>query len=130
MIAQKFLDELDRRRLTARECGGADKLEARRKKGLMCARERLEELVQTGTFQELGMHANHACENFGLREKSLPGDGVVCGTGMISARPVAAFSQDFTVGGGALGRIHSKKICDVMDYALKAGCPVIGFNDS
>ncbi len=130
MIAQQFLDELEKRRSAARAGGGEDKLEARRKKGLMTARERLEGLFQAGTFLEWGMHADHACENFGLREKTLPGDGVVCGTGVVEGRSIAAFSQDFTVGGGALGRIHSKKICDVMDYALKAGCPVVAFNDS
>ena len=65
-----------------------------------------------------------------MEEKSMPGDGVVTGTGIVDGRVVAAFSQDFTVGGGALGRTHSKKICDMMDYALKTGCPIIGFNDS
>jgi propionyl-CoA carboxylase beta chain len=65
-----------------------------------------------------------------MEKKSLPTDGVVTGTGLVDGRPVAAFSQDFTVGGGALGRIHSKKICDLMDYALRAGCPMVGFNDS
>ena len=96
----------------------------------MTARDRLEALFQTGTFQESGLHADHDCHNFGMEEKSMPGDGVVTGTGMVDGRVVAAFSQDFTVGGGALGRIHSKKICDVMDYALKTGCPIVGFNDS
>jgi propionyl-CoA carboxylase beta chain len=96
----------------------------------MTARSRLQELFQPGTFQEWGLHADHDCHNFGLEKKSLPGDGVVSGTGMVDGRVVAAFSQDFTVGGGALGRIHSKKICDVMDNALRTGCPVVGFNDS
>jgi len=130
MISQRALDELERRRAAARAGGGAEKLEARRQKGLMTARERLERLFQPGTFQERGLHAEQDCHNFGLEKKPLPGDGVVTGSGMVDGRPVAAFSQDFTVGGGALGRTHSKKICDVMDYALKAGCPVVGFNDS
>jgi propionyl-CoA carboxylase beta chain len=78
----------------------------------MTARDRLNELFQAGTFQESGMHAEHDCHNFGMEKKSLPGDGVVTGTGLVDGRPVAAFSQDFTVGGGALGRIHAKKICD------------------
>jgi hypothetical protein len=85
----------------------------------MTARDRLAALYQAGTFQEWGMHADHDCHNFGLAKKSLPGDGVVTGTGLVDGRAVAAFSQDFTVGGGALGRIHSKKICDIMDYALR-----------
>ena len=96
----------------------------------MTARDRIEGLFQSGTFQESGLHAEHDCHNFGMEEKSLPTDGVVTGTELVDGRAVAAFSQDFTVGGGALGRIHSKKICDVMDFALKTGCPMIGFNDS
>ncbi len=129
-IAKKFLEDLEKRRAAARAGGGADKLEARRKKGVMTARDRLDELFQPGTFQESGLHADHDCHHFGMEDKSLPGDGVVTGTGLVDGRVVAAFSQDFTVSGGSLGRIHSKKICDVMDYALKTGCPIIGFNDS
>ena len=79
---------------------------------------------------EWGLHAQHDCHNFGMEGKSMPGDGVITGVGYVDGRPVAAFSQDFTVGGGALGRIHSKKICDIMDYAQKAGIPLIGINDS
>ncbi|HUD82793.1 MAG TPA: acyl-CoA carboxylase subunit beta [Candidatus Saccharimonadales bacterium] len=129
-ISNKLLEELNKKRAVARAGGGQDKLDARRKKGIMTARDRIESLFQTGTFQESGLHAQHDCHNFGMEEKSLPTDGVVTGTGIVDGRNVAAFSQDFTVGGGALGRIHSKKICDLMDYALKTGCPMIGFNDS
>jgi propionyl-CoA carboxylase beta chain len=129
-ISKALLDDLEKRRATARAGGGQDKLEGRRKKGVMTARDRLEALFQPGTFQESGLHAGHDCHNFGLEEKSMPADGVVTGTGIVDGRVVAAFSQDFTVGGGALGRIHSKKICDLMDYALKTGCPMVGFNDS
>jgi propionyl-CoA carboxylase beta chain len=130
MIQKALLEDLEKRRAAARAGGGNDKLEARRKKGVMTARDRLQALFQTGTFQESGLHAQHDCHNFGMEEKSMPADGVVTGTGIVDGRVVAAFSQDFTVGGGALGRIHSKKICDLMDYALKTGCPLIGFNDS
>jgi len=129
-IPKAALEELEKRRTIARAGGGEDKLEARRKKGVMTARDRLNELFQAGTFQEWGLHAEHDCHHFGLEKKSLPGDGVVTGTGIVDGRLVAAFSQDFTVSGGSLGRIHAKKICDLMDYALKVGCPVIGFNDS
>jgi propionyl-CoA carboxylase beta chain len=129
-IPKALMEELEKRRATARAGGGEEKLEARRKKGVMTARDRLAALFQSGTFLEWGMHADHDCHNFGLEEKSFPGDGVVTGTGIVDGKPVAAFSQDFTVSGGSLGRIHSKKICDVMDYALKTGCPIIGFNDS
>src|SRR5271154_1654041 len=130
MIPKILLEELKKKRAAARAGGGQDKLDARRKKGVMTARDRIEGLFQTGTFQETGLHAEHDCHNFGMEEKSLPTDGVVTGTGLVDGRSLAAFSQDFTVGGGALGRIHSKKICEVMDYALKTGCPVVGFNDS
>jgi propionyl-CoA carboxylase beta chain len=129
-IQKALLEELEKRRAAARAGGGVDKLEARRKKGVMTARDRIAEMFQAGTFQEWGLHADHDCHHFGLEEKILPGDGVVTGTGIVDGRVVAAFSQDFTVSGGSLGRIHSKKICDVMDYALKTGCPIIGFNDS
>jgi propionyl-CoA carboxylase beta chain len=124
------LQDLENRRAAARAGGGQDKLDARRAKGVMTARDRLQELYQSGTFQEWGMHADHDCHHFGLEKKSLPGDGVVTGTGIVDGRLVAAFSQDFTVSGGSLGRVHSKKICDLMDYALRVGCPMLGFNDS
>jgi propionyl-CoA carboxylase beta chain len=127
---KKLLIDLEKRRATARAGGGQDKLDARRKKGVMTARDRLDALFQPGTFQESGLHAGHDCHNFDMQDKTMPADGVVTGTGLVEGRVVAAFSQDFTVGGGALGRVHSKKICDVMDYALKTGCPVVGFNDS
>ena len=129
-IPKAALENLEKRRAVARAGGGEDKLEARRKKGVMTARDRLNELFQPGTFQEWGLHADHDCHNFGMEGKSLPGDGVVTGTGLGDGRLLAAFSQDFTVSGGSLGRIHAKKICDLMDYAMKVGCPILGFNDS
>lgn len=129
-IAQSFLDELHRRRETARAGAGNDKLEARRKKGVMTARDRIAALFQEGTFQEWGLHADHDCHHFGMEKKSLPCDAVVTGVGLTDGRVVASFSQDFTVAGGSLGRIHAKKICDLMEYALKVGCPIVAFNDS
>jgi len=129
-IDPQLLEDLKQRRETARQAGGEDKLAKRREKGQMSARERLEYFFEDGTFQEFGMHAQHTCHRFGMANKSLPYDGVVCGTGYVNGRPVAAFSQDFTVGGGALGRIHAKKICDLMDYAHESGIPVVGVNDS
>ncbi|MBL9138588.1 MAG: acyl-CoA carboxylase subunit beta [Verrucomicrobiales bacterium] len=129
-IAQALVDELKKRRETARAGAGLDKLEARRKKGVMTARDRIAELFVPGTFQEWGMHADHDCHHFGLEKKSLPCDAVVTGVGTADGRVVASFSQDFTVAGGSLGRVHAKKICDLMEYALKVGCPVVGFNDS
>jgi propionyl-CoA carboxylase beta chain len=129
-IPESFLKELRKRRTAAKAGGGEDKLAARRAKGLMTARDRLEALFQPGTFLETGLHANHDCHHFGMEGKVMPGDGVITGSGMVDGRVVAAFSQDFSVGGGALGRIHSKKISDMMDHALKIGVPMVGFNDS
>lgn len=129
-IAQNLKDGLAKRRKIALDGGGADKLAARHEKGMLGARERLERFFEPGTFQEFGMHAQHACHDFGMEKKQMPGDGVVTGTGYIGGRPVAAFSQDFTVGGGAVGRIHARKICDLMDYAVRMGMPVVGINDS
>ncbi len=129
-IDPSILTTLREKRAAALLGGGADKIEARKKKGQLHARERLEKLFQSGTFMEVGLHAEHDCHHFGLEGKSLPGDGVVTGTGYIDGRPVAAFSHDFTVGGGALGRIHARKVCDLMQYAIQAGMPVVGINDS
>lgn len=129
-ISPAFLEELQARRAIALAGGGLDKLAERTKKGLLTARERLAGLFEPGTFLEFGLHAQHDCHHFGLEKKALPCDGVVTGVGYVNGRPVAAFSQDFTVGGGAVGRIHAKKICDLMDYAQQAGIPVVGINDS
>lgn len=129
-IDPNLMDELKRRRDQADAAGGEDKLAKRRAKGLMSARERLVNFFEPGTFQEFGMHVQHACHNFGMERKQLPYDGVVTGVGYVDGRQVAAYSQDFTVGGGALGRMHAKKICDLMDYAHDVGIPVVGINDS
>jgi propionyl-CoA carboxylase beta chain len=129
-IQPALLDDLRKRRETARAGGGQDKLDARRKKGVMTARDRLDALFQPGTLQEWGLHASHDCHHFGMEKKALPADAVVTGVGLADGRVVAAFSQDFTVAGGSLGRIHARKICDLMEYALKIGCPVVAFNDS
>ena len=129
-IDKKLIKDLEKRRAAAMLGGGADKLKKRSEKGLMSARERLVTLFDEDTFQEFGMHAQHACKSFGMDKRKMPGDGVVTGTGYVQGRPVAAYAHDFTVGGGALGRIHAKKVCDLMDYAIKAGIPIIGINDS
>ena len=129
-IKKELIEELETRREKVLAGGGKDKLEARRKKGLMTARDRLDNLFQQGTFMEFGMHAQHACHNFGMEKKDLPADGVVSGTGYVGERPVAAYSEDFTVAGGSLGAMHAQKICDIMDYAQQSGMPVVCFNDS
>lgn len=129
-IDSKLIEELNLRRQTALEGGGKEKLEKRRAKGLLSARERLNLLFDEGSFQEFGMHAQASCRGFGMENKKMPGDGVVTGIGCVSGRMVAAYAHDFTVSGGSLGRIHAKKVCTLMDYAMKAGIPVIGINDS
>lgn len=129
-IAPDLIQHLAERRGVALAGGGADKLAERNRKGLLTARQRLEALFQPGTFMEFGLHAQHDAHHFGMEDKALPCDGVITGVGHVDGRPVAAYAQDFTVGGGAVGRIHAKKICDLMDYAQQCGIPVVGINDS
>ena len=129
-INPNLIEDLNQRRTVARQGGGLDKQRQRRSKGLLAARERLEYLFEAGTFQEFGMHAQHTCTRFGMAAKQLPGDGVVWGTGLVEGRAVAAYAQDFTVCGGSLGRIHAKKIADLMDFAHEVGMPRISVNDS
>lgn len=129
-IDPKLLEGLEKRREEIIASGDAAKVEKRREKGLMTARDRVDALFAPGSFQEFGMFAEHQCTNFGMEDKKLPADGVVTGVGIMDGRPVASFSQDFLVAGGSLGRVHSQKICDLMDYAQRAGVPIIAFNDS
>ena len=129
-IDKSLMEELQLRRDEALIGGGIDRIEKRHEKGLLSARERLAAFFDGGSYIEFGMHAHHSCINFGLEKRKMPGDGVVCATGAVDGRQVAAFAQDFTVGGGAVGRNHAKKICDLLDFAVKAGMPVVGINDS
>jgi len=129
-IDPKLIEELRQRRENALKGGGPEKIEKRHEKGQMTARERLEAMFDEKTFQEFALHAQHRCTDFDMAGKDLPGDGVVCGTGLVDGRPVAIYSQDFTVSGGSLGSVHAQKICNLMDYASEAGMPVIGINDS
>lgn len=129
-INPDLIKELRERRQKVALGGGKDKIEQRHERGQLTARERLEVLFDPNTFVEFGMHAEHGCHAFGMEKKSLPADGVVTGIGYVNGRPVAAVSHDFTVGGGALGRIHAKKVCDLMDYAMRGGMPIVGINDS
>ena len=100
------------------------------RKGKLTARERIELLLDDGTFEEWDMFVEHRCTDFGMENTKIPGDGVVTGYGMINGRLVFVFSQDFTVFGGALSETHAEKICKIMDQAMKVGAPVIGLNDS
>ena len=110
---------------------GGDKLVAKHKaKGKLTARERLNLLFDPGTFREIDMFVTHRCVNFGMEKVEIPADGVITGHGLVNGRPVFAFAQDFTARAGSLGEMHAKKICKVMDLALKAGVPFVGLNDS
>ena len=127
---QDILDQLEKKRELARLGGGQKRIDAQHKKGKLTARERIELLLDDGTFEEWDMFVEHRCTDFGMQDNKVPGDGVVTGYGMINGRLVFVFSQDFTVFGGALSETHAEKICKVMDQAMKVGAPVIGLNDS
>ena len=110
--------------------GGQARIDAQHKKGRLTARERLDILLDPGSFEELDMYVEHNSTDFGMEKQKIPGDGVVTGSGTISGRLVFVFSQDFTVFGGSLSERHAQKICKIMDMAMKVGAPVIGLNDS
>jgi methylmalonyl-CoA decarboxylase subunit alpha len=110
--------------------GGEAALEKRKSQGRLNARERLDCLFDPGTFRELDMFVTHRCTNFGMEKVAIPADGVVTGHGKVDGRAVFAYAQDFTARAGSLGEMQAKKICKIMDMALKAGSPVIGMNDS
>jgi len=125
-----ILQKLEEKRAAARLGGGQNRIEAQHSKGKLTARERIEVLLDEGSFEEVDMYVEHNCIDFGMDEQHIPGDGVVTGSGTINGRLVFVFSQDFTVFGGALSERHAQKICKIMDMALKVGAPVIGLNDS
>ena len=125
-----ILEQLEQKRELARLGGGQKRIDAQHAKGKLTARERIELLLDEGTFEEWDMFVEHRCADFGMQDNKIPGDGVVTGYGMINGRLVFVFSQDFTVFGGALSEAHAEKICKVMDQAIKVGAPVIGLNDS
>ena len=127
---QDILEKLEQKRAAARLGGGQKRIDAQHGKGKLTARERLELLLDEGTFEEWDMFVEHRCTDFGMADNRPPGDGVVTGYGMINGRLVFVFSQDFTVFGGALSEAHAEKICKIMDQAMKVGAPVIGLNDS
>ncbi|MEZ4710051.1 MAG: acyl-CoA carboxylase subunit beta [Caldilineaceae bacterium] len=129
-IQQSRLDELHRRRAEAKLGGGEERLKRQHAQGRMTARERLELLVDKGTFRELDTFVTHNCNDFGLADRKYLGDGVVTGYGTINGRLVYVYSQDFTVIGGTVSQAHAMKICKIMDMAMQNGAPVIGLNDS
>ena len=129
MTTRKKLEELRVRRAAAMLGGGEQRIEAQHKKGKLTARERLDLLLDQGTFSELDMFVTHRATDFGMDDQKIMGDGVVTGYGRIDGRLVYVFAQDFTVFGGSLSEAHAGKICKIMDLAMKNGAPVIGLND-
>ena len=129
-IVEEKLKDLKAREDKALQMGGEKAVAKHKEKGKMTARERLKMLFDPGTFREVDMFVEHRCTNFGMEKVEIPSDGVITGHGLVEGRPVFAFSQDFTSRAGSLGEMHSKKICKVMDLALKAGVPFVGINDS
>jgi propionyl-CoA carboxylase beta chain len=121
------LDELDE---TAERGGGEDRVAKQHEAGKLTARERIELLLDPGTFVEIGKFRTHRSHDFGMDDQKIPGDGVVTGSGRVEGRQVFVFSQDFTVFGGSLSAACAEKICKVMDLAMEVGCPVVGLHDS
>ena len=127
---QDILEQVAGKRAAARLGGGQKRIDAQHRKGKLTARERIDVLLDPGSFEEVDMYVEHNCVDFGMETQKIPGDGVVTGSGTINGRLVFLFSQDFTVFGGSLSERHAEKICKVMDNAMKVGAPVIGMNDS
>ncbi len=126
----KNKDNLKEQKEKILQGGGEEKIKAQHEKGKLTARERIDKLLDEGSFMEINVFTSHRCTDLGMANKEVPGEGVVTGSGTINGRPVYVFAQDFTAMGGTLGEAHSQKICKIMDLALNNGMPVIGLNDS
>ena len=130
MSLQDRFAELHRRQAEAELAGGEERIRRQHKAGKKTARERIELLCDKGSFTEIDRFVVHQSHDFGMEEQRIPGDGVVTGTGRIHGRPAFVFAQDFTVFGGSLSEAYARKICKIMDLAMKVGAPIIGLNDS
>ena len=130
MTEQPGIQTLRERKARTRLGGGEERIDAQHKKNKLTARERLDLLLDKGSFHETDAFVVHRTQGFGLEEQKTPGDSVVTGWGNIDGRQVYVFAQDFTVLGGSLGEVHAEKICKILDLAIKNGAPVIGLNDS
>ncbi|MEM7047986.1 MAG: acyl-CoA carboxylase subunit beta [Pseudomonadota bacterium] len=126
----ELIKQWQERQAAARRGGGKAAIARQHGRGKLTACERLDVLLDPGSFDEFGTLVEHRCQDFAMAEQRIPGDGVVTGLGQIYGRPVAVFSQDFTVFGGSLSHAHAQKICNIMDHATRTGVPVIGLNDS
>ncbi|MFN2201295.1 MAG: acyl-CoA carboxylase subunit beta [Caldilineaceae bacterium] len=124
------IEEFRRRKALAKQGGGEERIARQHARGRMTARERLDVLLDKGSFREMDVFVTHNCEDFGLGENKIPGDGVVTGYGTIEGRLVYVYAQDFTVFGGSVSRTHAAKICKVQEMAMTNGAPIIGLNDS
>ena len=129
-IVEDKIKDLKEKEKKILQMGGEKAVAKHKDKGKLTARERLDLLFDPGTFREIDMFVTHRCVNFGMEDVDIPSDGVVTGHGLVEGRQVFAFAQDFTARAGSLGEMHAKKICKVMDLALKAGVPFVGLNDS
>jgi len=130
MKSLEKINELNKRKQKVEEGGGEDKINKQHQAGKMTARERLILLLDEASFVEVDAFVKHRCVEFDMPKTDIPGEGVVTGYGTIDGRLVYVYAQDFTVIGGSLGEMHAKKICKIMDMALKVGAPIIGINDS
>jgi propionyl-CoA carboxylase beta chain len=130
MASEKAFDELEQKNLAALAGGGPARIERQHQAGKLTARERIERLLDPGSFVEIGRFVAHHATDFGMAEQRYPGDGVVTGYGSVDGRRIFVFAQDFTVFGGSLGAAHAQKIVRIMEHALRVGAPIIGLNDS
>src|SRR5690606_21057329 len=128
--AESKIELLRQKRAISQAGGGEERIQRQHEAGRQTARERLEVLLDPGSFRELDAFVEHRNSNFGMDKRHYPGDSVVTGWGTIDGRLVYVYSQDFTVVGGTLSEVHAQKICKIMDMAMKTGAPVIGLNDS
>src|SRR3546814_3246314 len=124
------ITEMERRRAAAALGGGQKRIDAQHAKGKLTARERLDVLLDEGSFEELDTYVEHDCVDFGMQDQRIPGDGVVTGSGTINGRLVYVFRQGFTVFGGSLSKRHAETLCNVMENAIKVGRPVLALNDT
>ncbi len=129
-MSREVIERLEERLAANREGGGRDKIERQHQQGKLTARERVEQFLDEGSFEETDALVEHGCTDFGMEARKISGDGVVAGHGRVNGRPVFVFAQDFTVFGGSLSGANAAKICKIMDLAMRVGAPVVGLNDS
>jgi len=129
-MSRDVLERLEARLAANRQGGGEERIQRQHDQGKLTARERVEQFLDEGSFEEIDALVEHSCTDFGMEDRRISGDGVVAGHGRVDGRPVFVFAQDFTVFGGSLSLANAAKICKIMDLAMKVGAPVVGLNDS